>query len=102
MWNYSQETVGSKLIIGKVVEAISNDDGSICGVKLEDGTTVDADALVVACGPWTDAARSWFGPELGETIPRMNGVKVISFRSFDGEGFHFSLSLIADDCLVFE
>ena len=49
--------------------------GAICGVKLEDGTTIDADAFIVACGPWTDAARSWFGAE-GEQIPRMMGVKV--------------------------
>mmetsp|Transcript_2625 Transcript_2625/g.5735 ORF Transcript_2625/g.5735 Transcript_2625/m.5735 type:complete len:372 (+) Transcript_2625:103-1218(+) len=75
MWEYSQEAVGSKLIVGKVVEAISNDDGSICGVKLEDGTIVDADALVVACGPWTDAAKTWFGSEIGAKIPRMTGVK---------------------------
>ena len=80
MWKYSQESVGSKLVVGKVVEAITNkDDGSICGVKLDDGTTIDADALVVACGPWTDAARSWFGSEIGNTIPRMSGVKVILY-----------------------
>ena len=78
MYKYSQESVGSKLVIGKVVEAIcSNVDGSICGVKLEDGTTIDADALVVACGPWSDAARKWFGPEVGAKIPRMSGVKVM-------------------------
>lgn len=75
MWKYSKETVGSKLVVGKVVEAISNDDGSICGVKLDDGTTIDADALVVACGPWSDAARSWFGPEVGAKIPQMQGIK---------------------------
>ncbi|KAL9191159.1 hypothetical protein ACHAXT_000865 [Thalassiosira profunda] len=75
MWNYSQESVGSKLVIGKVVEAITNDDGSVCGVKLEDGTSVEADALVVACGPWTDAARNWFGSDVGAKIPRMSGVK---------------------------
>ena len=82
MWEYSQEAVGSKLVIGKVVRAISNDDGSICGVKLDDGTTVDADALVVACGPWTDAARNWFGTEAGSKMPRMSGVKVGSAIAF--------------------
>lgn len=44
-------------------------------MRLEDGTIVDADALVVACGPWTDQARSWFGSEVCERIPRMYGVK---------------------------
>ena len=77
MWNFSQETVGSQLIIGKITQAILNEDGhSIIGVRLEDGTIVDADALVVACGPWTDQARSWFGSEVCERIPRMYGVKV--------------------------
>lgn len=75
MWKYSQDTVGSKLVTGKIVEAVSNEDGSICGVKLDDGTTIDADALVVACGPWTDVARTWFGPEVRNKIPRMNGIK---------------------------
>lgn len=74
MWNYSQETVGSKLIVGKVVEAVCSN-GSICGVKLEDGTIVDADALVIACGPWTDAARTWFGSDVETSIPRMSGIK---------------------------
>ncbi|EED87673.1 predicted protein [Thalassiosira pseudonana CCMP1335] len=61
MWEYSQQSVGSKLVVGKVAGAVLDDDGSICGVKLEDGTTLEADALVVACGPWTDSSRSWFG-----------------------------------------
>lgn len=76
MWKYSQDNAGSKLIIGKVAEAIVNDDdGSIIGVKLDDGSTVDCDALVIACGPWTDAAKSWFPSEVGKTIPQMLGVK---------------------------
>mmetsp|Transcript_30128 Transcript_30128/g.51482 ORF Transcript_30128/g.51482 Transcript_30128/m.51482 type:complete len:371 (-) Transcript_30128:1132-2244(-) len=75
MWQYSQEKAGSKLIIGKVVEAILDGDGSIRGVKLEDGTTVECDALVIACGPWTDATKSWFPSEIGRTIPHMMGVK---------------------------
>ena len=57
-------------------------DGAVCGVKLEDGTTIDADALVVACGPWTEAARSWFGPEVGGRIPRMMGIKVRCYHYF--------------------
>lgn len=76
MWKYSQEAVGSKLITGKVVKAITNEDGSICGVKLEDGTKVDADALVIACGPWTNAAREWFDSDVGARVPRMQGIKV--------------------------
>ena len=74
MWKYSQDA-GSKLVIGKVVEAIVNDDGSMSGVRLDDGTTIDCDALVIACGPWSDATKSWFPSEIGKTIPRMLGVK---------------------------
>ena len=62
MWQYSQERAGSKLVVGKVAGA-DVDDGEVTGVRLEDGTELEADALVVACGPWTDAARNWFGRE---------------------------------------
>lgn len=58
------------------MEAILDSDGAVCGVKLEDGTTIEADALVVACGPWTNSARTWFGPEVEAKMPQMFGVKV--------------------------
>jgi len=74
LWKYSQESVGSKLVIGKVVEAIVVD-AKVAGVKLDDGTQLDCDALVVACGPWTEAAKSWFGSNVGDTIPSMLGIK---------------------------
>eukprot|EP00957_Ditylum_brightwellii_P020506 1545561-Ditylum_brightwellii.AAC.1 len=44
MWKYSQR-IGSKLIISKVAKAIVDDNGSISGIKLDDGSTVDCDAL---------------------------------------------------------
>jgi glycine/D-amino acid oxidase-like deaminating enzyme len=72
---FSQESVGSKLIVGKVVRAIVVNDGSICGVQLDDNTIIDGDALVVACGPWTDSARSWIGTDVGHKLPQMQGVK---------------------------
>ena len=74
--------MGSKLVIGKVIEAVLDKEGSICGVKLEDGSIIDADALIVAIGPWTEAARSWFGPKVEARIPKMMGVKVKEFMSF--------------------
>lgn len=79
MWEYSETQAGSKLHIGRVVEAIvdenSDDDDNftIKGVRLEDGTILEADALVVACGPWTDEARSWFPPQA--KLPRMISTK---------------------------
>jgi len=84
MWDYSQDAVGSKLVTGKIVEAISDDDGSIQGVKLDDGTAIVAEALVVACGPWTHVARTWFGSDVGNRIPRMNGIKVIGRVALEG------------------
>ena len=37
--------MGSKLVIGKVIEAILDKDGGICGVKLEDGNAKFNNAL---------------------------------------------------------
>uniref|UniRef100_A0A7S2E0X3 FAD dependent oxidoreductase domain-containing protein n=1 Tax=Helicotheca tamesis TaxID=374047 RepID=A0A7S2E0X3_9STRA len=90
MWNYSESAVGSVLKKGRVVEAIVKDD-SVQGVKLEDGEIVDADALVVACGPWTDEARHWFSKHKGSLpehhdgddgnaiLPRVFGLKCHSY-----------------------
>jgi glycine/D-amino acid oxidase-like deaminating enzyme len=74
MWKFSQESVGSKLVVGKVVRGIVKD-GSIRGVQLHDSTIIDGDALVVACGPWTDSAQSWFGIDNEHKLPQMQGVK---------------------------
>ena len=79
LWNYSKQSVGSNLVIGKVIEAILDSDGAVCGVKLQDGTIIEADALVLACGPWTHSARTWFGPEVEAKMPQMFGVKVGSY-----------------------
>ena len=44
------------------------------GVKLSDGTTIEADAIVLAMGPWTNAANDWLGydipiePQKGELL----------------------------------
>ena len=46
LWKYSQESVGSKLVIGKVIEAIIVDD-KVAGVKLDDGTQLDCDAWLL-------------------------------------------------------
>mmetsp|Transcript_10149 Transcript_10149/g.23769 ORF Transcript_10149/g.23769 Transcript_10149/m.23769 type:complete len:374 (+) Transcript_10149:5-1126(+) len=72
MFRFSQEAAGSKLVVGKVVGA-DVDGGEVTGVRLEDGTRLDADALVVACGPWSDAARNWFGQEI--SLPSFGGIK---------------------------
>ena len=46
----------------------------ITGVELEDGSMIDADVLIVACGPWTEEARSWF-PSGTRRLPQITSVK---------------------------
>jgi len=80
MWNYSSNQGGSTLHIGKVVKAIldessTNNSSIIQGVELDDGTILPADKLIVACGPWTEHARSWFPPHLHKTLPPITAVK---------------------------
>ena len=73
MWEFSSQQ-GSKLHVGRIVKAITEaNDNTISGVELEDGTTLDADTLVVACGPWTEEARSWF--PVDPQIPKVTGIK---------------------------
>lgn len=75
MWTYSEQQ-GSELRVGKVVKAVLDDISStIRGVELEDGTILPADKLIVACGPWTSVAKSWFPSSVSEKIPLITGVK---------------------------
>ena len=54
--------------------ALSGREGDSNGVKLFDGTTIDADAIVLAMGPWTKDANDWLGygipvePQKGELL----------------------------------
>mmetsp|Transcript_7359 Transcript_7359/g.13237 ORF Transcript_7359/g.13237 Transcript_7359/m.13237 type:complete len:372 (-) Transcript_7359:376-1491(-) len=70
MWEFS-EKAGSCLKIGRVVN-VEQQNGCVTGVKLEDGSVIEADAVVVACGPWTHEARSWFS---SSNVPPVTGVK---------------------------
>ena len=44
--------VGSILVKGKVAGPVY-EDGRLVGARLDDGTTLAADAVLFACGPWT-------------------------------------------------
>lgn len=46
----------SKLLKGSVVGASHAEDGSLQGATLSDGSVVDCDAVLFACGPWTSGA----------------------------------------------
>eukprot|EP00586_Coscinodiscus_wailesii_P012353 CAMPEP_0172507666 /NCGR_PEP_ID=MMETSP1066-20121228/205453_1 /TAXON_ID=671091 /ORGANISM="Coscinodiscus wailesii, Strain CCMP2513" /LENGTH=366 /DNA_ID=CAMNT_0013285293 /DNA_START=1 /DNA_END=1101 /DNA_ORIENTATION=- len=73
LFDKAQERVGTRLVVGSVVRVVLDDDDGVKGVELENGEVIEADALIVACGPWTDSARGWFGSKV--SLPRMLGVK---------------------------
>ncbi|WP_422001438.1 NAD(P)/FAD-dependent oxidoreductase [Reyranella sp.] len=50
---------GAVLRPGTVVDLVRDDDGTVSGVRLEDGETVDGDAVVIAMGPWSILATLW-------------------------------------------
>jgi len=96
MWEFSQSHNRVKLQIGKVVEVTMtspnecSEPESVCSnssgepkvqkVHLEDGTTIDADVLIVAIGPWSEEMKTWFpgSPETQkglEKMPPVIGVK---------------------------
>ena len=83
LWKYS-ESQGSTLKIGKVVkvltttsngEADDSQEECLQGIQLEDGTTIAADKIIIACGPWTEKARYWFPENLQDYWPVITGVK---------------------------
>ena len=63
MWEHvTSTTQESKLVKGRVVSAVYDGDGpnkKLVGAKLDDGTIVEGDELVFACGPWT--ANNMYG-----------------------------------------
>ena len=54
LWQQVQKG-GGTLVKGKVVNVARDDakDGKLIGAVLQDGTTIEGDALLLACGPWT-------------------------------------------------
>ena len=85
LWSETQERVPScQLLRGSVVATLfatnddQNDDDSsrttvkaVRGVQLEDGTVVEADAVLYACGPWNVLHR----PTTGDLNTVMRGIK---------------------------
>lgn len=86
MWDYTSSKKDFTLKIGRVVEVIlsskeKQDGRLLSSVILEDGSIIDADAIVIAIGPWTEEINSWFPPtdrkvQMGLTyLPTIYGVK---------------------------
>jgi len=53
------ETHGAELRSGAVVDLVRAPDGRVRGVRLEDGETIEGDAVVIALGPWSILATRW-------------------------------------------
>jgi glycine/D-amino acid oxidase-like deaminating enzyme len=60
------DAAGARLRLGVVDEVVQRD-GAACGVRM-DGETLDADAVVLALGPWTSRLA-------GLRLPRVRGLK---------------------------
>ena len=84
----AQEAAGAQLLIGTIT-GVTTAAGAVTGVKVQQqqqeqqqqgeasGSSseveVPADAVVLALGPWTEAARAWL-----PTAPEMTGVHSIT------------------------
>jgi len=93
MWEYSSSVGGMELQIGKVIGVSLSESSNpqrVTSVTLEDGTSVEADILVVAAGPWTEEMRNWFDTAEGNAsvsaLPQIIGTKSHSMliRTEDG------------------
>ena len=73
---------GVALRTGCGVEALRHTGGATCGVVLEDGTTVDAEAVVVAAGCWTQRLVPTLAPFMKAT-----GHPVVHLRPTDPSPF---------------
>ncbi len=84
----SNEKIQSKLIQGSVNEkdAVTYDnDGELVGAKLANGSIIDADAILFACGPWTKYASCMVGVKYHSVILPTSRVLTQSVF-FDGFG----------------
>ena len=68
---------GGEVIVGRVKGPIAEDEASLRQVSLEDGRTLEADAFVLACGPW-----------LPDLLPRTLGDLITPHRQ---DVMHFAM-----------
>ncbi|MCH7740247.1 MAG: FAD-binding oxidoreductase [Chloroflexi bacterium] len=93
------EKHGARVVTGKVVGLATEGVGSAgrrsSGVRLEDGTEVLGDAVLLAMGPWTGQASEWIGAPLPITPQR--GQMVYLAAPSDGDGPDLEVGLSAVD-----
>ena len=75
MWERVQENCRSSgietcIIKGKVKSAVHNENDALIGAKLDDrdGTIINADAILYACGPWTEYGKCMVGVKYHSAI----------------------------------
>lgn len=87
MWEAvkSNTNVNAKIIKGKVKDAVHGEDGMFQGVNLDDGSILEGDALLFACGPWTEIGNCMVGVKYHSVIiPTKNTLTQSVF--YDGFG----------------
>ncbi|HUH16402.1 MAG TPA: FAD-binding oxidoreductase [Methylomirabilota bacterium] len=61
-WAWLAQASGAELVVGLTARPVVTD-GRVTGVALDDGTAIEADAVLVAAGPWTprlvDPTGAW-------------------------------------------
>jgi glycine/D-amino acid oxidase-like deaminating enzyme len=63
------ENLGAETRQGSVEALVQGSDGAVAGVEIEDGETVEGDAVVIAMGPWSILASRWL------PLPAVYGLK---------------------------
>lgn len=78
---------GAEVVLKEVVGVNLNGDNSFKSVKLKDGTTYEADVVVMAMGPWLMKAKDWF-PEASDLfkISAASGNIIILNATLPAEG----------------
>ena len=90
------EKYGATVVSGRVTGlATDGAQDRVSGVKLEDGSTVGAGAVLLSMGPWTSAAADWIGSPLPITPQR--GQMVYLAPPDDAEGPDVTTGLSAPE-----
>ncbi|MFP4596792.1 MAG: glycine oxidase ThiO [Persicimonas sp.] len=75
------ETAGGEVWNGCAVEAVEQDQGRVCGLRLSDDGRVDASTVIVAAGAWSGAIEGI--PELQRPVVRPVRGQALSLMSED-------------------
>ena len=82
------EKGGARLVQGRVTGLLAENGRRAAGVKLDDGSSIGSDHVVIASGPWAGEAGAWLGspvpvrPQKGQLLylaPAKDGEPPVSF-----------------------